>query len=241
MSLKIYEIIRIFIMKQGNILSALMFTVLLIFALSCNVVGSKDWVVKIDDDVITVEEFENYYYTQNKLALNIESKEEIDKLAEDPAFLNPQVQQSVVKASFLDNLIAMKLLYAKAMEDKEINRTELDIVIDITVMQMVGQYYMSKKFKSEIEVTDEEVDRFYKENRELFKGVPMSDSVINRIKQQIFMQKSTEKSKEYVMTLLAEHKVNREGFKKYLQAASKKEEVKDEVKTDEKAEEKTKK
>ena len=49
-----------------------------------------DWAVKIDDEIITVDEFNKYYYTQNKLALNLRSNEKVDELASDPSTLRPE-------------------------------------------------------------------------------------------------------------------------------------------------------
>jgi len=185
-------------------------------AFSCSQFGSKNWAVKIDDDTISMDEFERFYYTQNKLLLNIDKNEEIDKLAADPSLLNPQLQQYIIKANFLDHLVAQRLLFKKALSDKTVSQKELETIQEIAKMQAVATYYLGTQLKDSITVTDEEVDKFYRENIQLFKGVPMNDSVISRIKQQIFMQKSSALSNQYIMNLLAESKVNKEGFKNYM-------------------------
>ena len=199
--------------------------------ISCDNAGSKNWAVKIDNDVISIDEFNRFYYTQNKILLNVESNEEIDKLAAEPN-INPQLRQYILKANFLDHLIAQKLLYNRAVNDSSINQDELKTIVEIAKMQAVSTYYLGIKLKDKISVTDQEVEKFYNENRRLFKGVPMNDTVINRIKQQIFMQKSNMASNEYIMDLLAESKVNKEGFKNYMQSLEK--EKKSDAPTEEK-------
>jgi len=220
---------------KAHKLTIFMMILMAVSAVSCNKLGSGDWAVKIDDEVITMDEFNNFYYTQNKLLLNVETNEEIDKLAAESETLNPQLRQYLVKANFLDHLIAQRLLYRKAQNDNDINKNELKTISEIAKMQAVSTYYLGIKLKDEINVTDAEVEQFYVENRNLFKGVPMNDAIINRIKQQIFMQKSQIKSNEYIMGLLAESKVNKEGFKNAMKGSGK---AVDEKKSEEKSEEK---
>jgi len=179
--------------------------------MTCNM-SSGDWAAKIDDEVITIDEFYRYYYTQNKMLLNMDKKE-IDKMAMDPSMVN---HPTINRSKFLDFLISRKLLFQKAMTDDTINKDELTTVVELFKLNGVATYYLSEKLKDEINVTDDEIDRFYNENRRLFKGVPIDDTIINKIKQQIFMQKFEQKSNEFLMNLIAESKVNKEGFKKYL-------------------------
>lgn len=181
---------------------------------------SGDTLVVIDDDKITSDEFTNYYYTQNKILMNLDMKE-IDKLANDP---NMENHPTVNKSKFMDFLVSRKLLMAKALSDPEVNKKELEAIIELTRMQGIATYYLTEKLKNDITVTDEEVNAFYNQNRNLFKGVPIDESIMGRIKQQIFMQKFERKSAEFVMNLVAESKVSRDGFKKFLKddAAGKK-------------------
>ena len=75
-----------------------------------------------------------------------------------------------------------------------------------------------QKLKNDITITDQEIEKFYVENKKHFKGVPINEQVTMTIKQQLFMKKFEQKSSEFVMNLIAEAKVNREGFKNHLQA-----------------------
>jgi hypothetical protein len=190
-------------------------------AISYSKPKSESWMAKIDNEVITVDYFNKMYYTQNKIMLNLE-KDEIDKIADDPSSLDPQVQQLVVKKSFLDQLVAQKVICNKALNDEFIDKEELKIIIEISRLQAISQYYMAQKLKGRITVTDQEVDKFYKENSNYFKGVPIDDNVIEKIKQQIFMNKAKLESNEIIMDLLSEAKINKEGFKKYMEERNKK-------------------
>lgn len=202
--------------------------------------GGSDWAVKIDDQVISMNEFNRMYYIQNKLALNLEKNEDVDKLAADPSSLRPEIQQSVIKKNFLENLIAQKLLYKKAMSDKNVDRQELDTIIEISKLQLVGQYYLNKILKDDINVSQAEIDKFYQANRDRFRQMPINEADF-QIKRYLSLQKFKEKSNDYVMGLVGESTINKKGFYDYeKKLSSKKDEVKkeepkkDEPKTTEK-------
>ena len=196
--------------RQKKIFS---FLLLIILAASIGACAKKgDWAVKIDDEVITIDEFYSYYYTQNSILLN-KTKKEVDELADDKSIEN---HPTLNKNNFLDYLISRKLLYRKAFNDEAINKKDLEKVTEIFTLQGVATYYLTKKFKDDISVTDDEIDKFYKNNPKIFRGVPINDDVINKIRQQLFMQKFEQKSSEFVMELIAESQINREGFQKYI-------------------------
>jgi len=192
------------------------------FSFSCNKMGSGKAVVEIDNDTISMDEFKDYYYTQNKILLNMD-KEQIDKLSKNPAMVN---HPTVNKTKFMEFLISRKLILNKANSDTAINKDELKTIIELFKLQGVATYYLSEKLKDKIEVSDAEIENFYNKNRRLFRGVTYDENVENKIKQQIFLQKFEQKSGEFVMNLIAESKVNKEGFKKALLEEQKKEEEK---------------
>ena len=202
------------------IYAAIILSVILTAAISYSKPKPEKWAAKIEDEVISIDEFNKMYYTQNRIMLNLE-KDEIDKIAEAPSSLNPQVQHMVVKKSYLDQLIAQKVIYKKAMNDKSINRDELKTILEISRLQAVSQYYMAQKIKGKITVTDQEVDKFYKENKDYFKGVAIDDAVIGKIKQQIFMEKAKIESNQIIIDLLAEVRINKEGFRQYMEEQNK--------------------
>jgi len=148
---------------------------------------------------------------------NIDSKEEIDKLSNNPAYAN---HPFLNKANFLDHLIAQKVLFEKAMDDKSIDKEELETLLEMVKVQTAAQYFLSKKLKDKIAVTDEEVEKIYSENRSKFAG-RTAEEASNYIKQQIFSQKSRQETNKYIAELLAEHAINKDGFKEYQAKTSK--------------------
>lgn len=211
-------------MKFNPLKPMISLLIFLTIASSCNMI-SGEVLAEIDSDEITLDEFQSYYYTQNKVLLNLDTKE-IDRLSHES---NMENHPTLNKSKFMDFLISRKLLYTKAMDDSSINKKELEAIIELTRLQGVATYYLSEKLKDEISVSDDEVNAFYNQNKQLFKGVPIDEGIINKIKQQIFMQKFERKSSEFVMNLIAESKVSREGFKKYLKEDAVKESQKPET------------
>jgi hypothetical protein len=196
---------------------------------ACKKEGDEVAVV-IDKKKITVNEFNRYYYMFAKMMLNMD-KEDVDKMANNPEIENHPSLSLLNKNKFMDFLVSRKLLYNKAFDDDSMNRDDLKTISELSDLQFVSSYYLSVKLKDEIQVSDADVDEFYKRNMDRLKGVPMNDEAVNWMKQQVFMEKLEMKSNQFIMDLLAESKVNREGFRKYLTGLEKNGTKKDE-KTD---------
>ena len=194
-------------MKIKHLLTICIITMLVIPQISCK----KDWAAKVDNETISMDEFNKFYYLQSKMMTNLETNEEIDKLAENPAYANHPL---LSKAGFLDHIIAQKLLYREAMDDKSIDKDELDTVIEMIKIQTVAQYYLGKKLKDKITVSDEEVNTVYNQNKAKFAG-RTADEATAYIKQQIFAQKSRQETNKFIMELVGKSKVNKDGFKDY--------------------------
>jgi hypothetical protein len=201
-------------MKHNRILVFVTAFILCLAAASCS---KGEWAAKIDNDVITIDDFYRYYYAQNKLLLN-KSKSEVDELSQDPAL---KEHPTLGKNNFMDFLVSRKLLYKKALSDKSLPKKELNIVDELFTLQGVATYYLTEKLKEQSEVNDAEVENFYRTNKSLFKGVPINNDIIERIRQQLLMQKFEQKSSEFVMELVAESKVVRDGFQKYMKQMEK--------------------
>ena len=174
--------------------------------------------VEIDDEKITVADFENFYYTQLRFGLNVDSRQEVDRMASDPSMM------SIIppKSLFMDQLIAQKVIYRKAMKDKTLNKKELDTLIELATMQMVSNYYLMTKLKGDIDVSDAEVEQVYNANKAYFKGAPINTRTIFEIKQKVKMEKFQAKAGERSRVLIDEAKVIRDGFTEYLKEESKK-------------------
>lgn len=197
---------------------------------ACKKEGDEVAVV-IDKKKITVNEFNRYYYMFAKMMLNMD-KEDVDKMANNPEIENHPSLSLLNRNKFMDFLVSRKLLYNKAFDDDSMNRDDLKTISELSDLQFVSSYYLSVKLKDDIQVSDADVDEFYKRNMDRLKGVPMNDEAVNWMKQQVFMEKLELKSNQFIMDLLAESKVNREGFRKYLADLEKKK-TKKEEKTDE--------
>jgi len=207
-------------------------TIILILLISFTFACSKDsdWAVKIDDQTISMKDFNRFYYSQNKIMLNLATNEEVDKLAEDAESLsNPQLRQLLVKQNFLDQLIAQRLIYNKAYSDKSIDKKEMEAVVEFTKMQALASYYIAQKLRDRLQITDDEVEEFYRTHRQHFRGIPLNQEVIDRIKQQILMEKSQFETNQYLRNLLEEAKVDRKGLTNALQAEAEARELREDL------------
>jgi hypothetical protein len=198
-------------MKTRVLILSLLLSLSSVIFISCNNT-SGEWAAKVDGKVISIEEFNKYYYTQNKMMANVDSNEDVDRLANDPAYAN---HPFLNKSNFLDHLIAQKLIYNKAMNDKSIDKDELNTILEITKIQTASQYYLGKKLKDQIKVSEEEVADFYNKNRRQFAGRTANEATAY-IRQQILSYKSRQEANQYVMELVAESEVKKEGLKEYL-------------------------
>ena len=192
-------------MKLKHIVTITIMAILLVPQLSCK----REWAAKIDNStIITMDEFNKFYYLQAKAFLNTESLEEIDKLAEDPRSEKTMLN----KDNFLKYLVAQKLLYKKAIDDKNIDRDELNAYSEFTKMQSVNQFYLMKKFKDRVNVSDAEIEEVYRANRAQFAG-RTADEATMAIRQQLTARKFGYESNTYLENLLGEHKIDYDGLK----------------------------
>ena len=192
--------------------------IILIFLLTLACSNGADWAAQVDGKKISMKDFNRFYYTQNRIMLNLETNEEVDELAAQAETLSQQLQQMLVKQNFLDQLIAQKLIYNKAFSDKSIDREEMQALIDFTRYQAIASYYMAQKLKDKLEVSDEEVEEFYYANRQHFRGVPLNEEVVNTIRRQILMHKQQMETNQYLMDLITEARIDRKGLAAALQA-----------------------
>ena len=172
------------------------------FALNSCSKEPSNWAAKIGNDYITFDELDSQIKFQAKMSMI--PKEEMEKLLTDPR----------IKQTVLEQLIQVKAVYKKAMEDKSLNKEELNQMIELSKMQAVNNFYLLEKLKNEIVISDKEAEEIYNKNPNIPKGIPR-DQALARIKAELFMQKFRQKSGEYVMNLVADSNVNREGFRKY--------------------------
>ena len=168
--------------------------------LSCGKKNSFDggeWIAKINNDVITENMLNSFYYAQQKQIYN-GTNEDIDKLAADPESVakNPTLN----KAEFLENFIRQRLVYNKAVKDGMLDDNEVKAHIEMAKEAVVVAQYVKTKFKDDIAVSEEEIGEMYSKNRERFKGAPIEQAE-QYIQQQLYQQKLQMKLRELVENL----------------------------------------
>ena len=200
--------------------------ILTTLAFSCS--QGSNWAAKIDGKKISMKEFNTFYYTQNRTMQSVTTNEEVDALAKEAEALPPQqlgqLQKMLIKQNFLDQLIAQKLIYNKAYSDSSIDKDEMNAIVELTKMQAITSYYLAQKLKDKIQATDEEVEEYYNNNRQALRGIPLNQEVMDRIKQQIVMEKSQMEADIYLRNLLDETIIDRKGLVSALKAESDKKE-----------------
>ncbi len=201
-------------MKKFTLALMIMLFIAVTMVSGCKKEGDAVMVI-IDDEKITLDQFNNYYYMFAKMMLNMDKKE-VDKMSANPDIENHPTLNLLNKSKFMDFLVSRKLLYNKAFSDDSSNKKDLEMIKELANLQFVSSYYLSQKLKDDIKVTEEEKNNFYNRNKERLKGVAMTEEVDNWIKQQVFMEKLEIKSNQFILELLGEAKVNKEGFKKHL-------------------------
>jgi hypothetical protein len=219
-------------MKRSKVICVVLLVAPLFLISTCKKEGDET-AVKIDDQKYSINQFNNYYYTFAKMMLNLDKKD-ADKMAANPDIDNNPTLSLLNKSKFMEYFISRKLLYIKAYQDDTMNKDDLNTVAELAKLQFISSYYLSEKLKDDIKVSDEDVNNFYNKNKAQLKGLPMNDEVIGKIKQQIFMEKLEQKSQQFIIEILGEIKVNKEGFKQYMAKLSK-ERSASEKKTEEKA------
>ncbi len=211
------------------LLAILVITISLSAFVAC---GPSEWAVKIDGNYVSMKDFNDLYYTQNKVVF-AKDRAGIDKLAAElkkkMQYMSKRQQQyysqMLDKKMFLEFVINRSLVYYKAMADKDIDQKELQTVIKIFEMKMLSSYFVKEKLSKQIKITDKEVDAFYNKNKKALRGVPMTDEVVENIKMRIQQKKVEKKSEEYLRKLIEQSKIDKSGFKEY--SSSKKKKSKD--------------
>jgi hypothetical protein len=195
-----------------SVLTAL-FASAIMFFISCDNPFSRDWAAKIGNETITMKELNRFYYTQNKLSLEKDSNEEIDKLAQDPMAV--QMHPTLNKQLFLDSIINGKVVYNAAMKDNSIDKDEMNAFIELQKYQIVTQYYLYKKLKPRIVVTEDEVNEYYTKYKSRLSKYTANEA-IELCRKDLQNRKLMYESNRYVDELKQKSGVNRDGFKEYM-------------------------
>ncbi|HPS59480.1 MAG TPA: hypothetical protein PK514_15365 [Spirochaetota bacterium] len=190
-----------------------LFVSAIMFFISCDNPFSREWAAKIGSETITIKDLNRYYYVQNRMMENKETNEEIDKLAQDP--MTSQMHQYLNKQFFLDSLINSKVVYAAAMDDSVIDKEELNTVIELSKYQTVMTYYLTKKLKNKIVVTEEEVNEYYTKYKSKLSKYTANEA-IELCRKDLEQRKLYMEMNRYIEELKQKSGVNRDGFKEYM-------------------------
>ena len=195
-----------------SVLTAL-FVSAVMFFISCDNPFSREWAAKIGSDTITIKDLNRFYYVQNRMVENTDKNEEIDRLAQDPMY--SQSHQYLNKQFFLESLINGKVVYNAAMDDSSIDKDEMNTVIELSKYQVVMQYYLVKKLKSKIVVTEEDVNEYYAKYKSKLSKYTANEA-IELCRKDLEQRKLYMEMNRYVEELKQKSGVNRDGFKEYM-------------------------
>lgn len=136
--------------------------VALLFLSACG----DPWVAQINGEKITLKEFNKYYYANHR-SIYSKSNEEIDKLAEDPQMVqqNPYLK----KQQFLEQLIRQLISINKIEKEGFLKGDhEFKLITQIQRETLTVSYYAKKKFAGKLDITKEDIDREYQENKDYY-------------------------------------------------------------------------
>ncbi|MFW6181178.1 MAG: SurA N-terminal domain-containing protein [Spirochaetota bacterium] len=159
--------------------------------------SGENWVVRIDDTVITREEFEREFNVHLlTLPLSEEQKEQYRQKQEN-------------KKKFLANLINEYLIYQEAVSKGYLKKDMVKDLIKVVSRRAVNEIYLSEVIEPLMqEVPDEQIEVIYNNNKKMFSGVDI-DVARQQIKMQLFQQQYREHLNQIIDDLKGEAKVIR--------------------------------
>lgn len=157
----------------------------------------ENWVVKIDDKVITVEEFEREFNVHLlTLPLSEEQKEQYRRNEDN-------------KKKFLSTLVNEYLIHQKAVSKGYLKKQDVQDLIKVVSRRAVNEIYLSDVIEPLMrEIPDEQIEAIYNNNRKVFSGVDI-DVARQQIKMQLFQQQYRDQLNQIIDELKGEAKVVR--------------------------------
>lgn len=93
--------------------------------------------------------------------------QEIDRL---PPYLKPMVASPEGKKELLDSMIVREVILVQAKKDGVDKSKEVADRLEDLRKRLIVETYLKKKVEQEAKVSDEEMKKFYEENKDKFKG-----------------------------------------------------------------------
>jgi hypothetical protein len=159
-----------------------------LFLLQC---GQKNWIAKVDGEMIPMEEFNKRYdmYMQMRM-----QQPQLKPLTMD--------EERLVKRELLRNMIGEHLIYKELKKEKYLQSKEVQDLFK----QFVIQRYLEEKFASDINVSSLEVEKFYNQNRQVFANMD-PEMAQQRIEYQLKLQKFQERTAEIIDKLYSKARI----------------------------------
>jgi len=156
---------------------------------------SKTWVVKINDTVISLQDFDREFNVHvYSLPITAEDKKKYENDINN-------------KKKFLANLINEYLIYDKSVTEGYLKRKDVQDLIKAVTRRAVIQVYLNEKIEPLLkEVPDEQIETIYNQNKKLFAGVDI-DVARQQIRMQLLQKQYNDQLNEIIDNLKGEAKV----------------------------------
>jgi hypothetical protein len=155
------------------------------------------WVAKVNGKTISLGEFEQEFGV-HVFSLPI--------VEEDKERYSGDVMN---KKRFLTNLINEHLIYNKASQEGYLERQDVQALIKAVSRRAVIQIYLNEKIEPTLEeVSDEQIEAIYNQNKKLYAGVDI-DIARQDIRMKLLQQQYNDRLNELIDNLMGEAKVIR--------------------------------
>ena len=153
------------------------------------------WVVKINDTVIGLKDFEREFNVHvYSLPISAEDKKKYKNDINN-------------KKKFLTNLINEYLIYNKSVAEGYLKRQDVQDLIKAVTRRAVIQVYLNEKIEPLLkDVPDEQIEAIYNQNKKLFAGVDI-DVARQQIRMQLLQKQYNDQLNEIIDDLKGEAKV----------------------------------
>jgi hypothetical protein len=158
---------------------------------------NNTWVVKIDNRVITLNEFEREFDVH------------VYSLPFDEAQKSKYEGDVVNKRKFLTNLINEFLIYNRALNEGYEKRQDVQDLLKAVQRRAIIQVYLNEKIEPKLQdIPDEQIEAIYNQNKKMYAGVDI-DVARQQIRMLLLQRQYNEYLNELVDELKGEAKVIR--------------------------------
>jgi hypothetical protein len=155
------------------------------------VFGSK-WVAKINGEKISISEFNNLFYAQNRAKYNV-SNEEIDKLAADPE--KRSQDPALNKTEFLNQMVDNLIVYQEAVKAGYLNNPEVKILSEFQRYTIASSLYAQDVYNKAAKPTDAEIAKVYEAYKAKLNNAKLED-VKDMISSDLLRQKAMDEQQK---------------------------------------------